>query len=31
VQEALPAAVRLQLTLPAGVLTRDVLLGGPGY
>jgi general secretion pathway protein J len=30
-QEALPSGVRLQLTLPAGLLTRDVLLSGPGY
>ena len=31
VQEALPTGVRLQLALPAGLLTRDVLLAGQGY
>ncbi len=30
-QDALPTGVRLQLGLPAGVLTRDVLLNGQGY
>lgn len=30
-QEALPTGVRVQLALPAGLLTRDVLLAGQGY
>jgi general secretion pathway protein J len=30
-QEALPSGVRLQLALPSGTLTRDIMLSGPGY
>ncbi len=30
-QEALPSGVRLQLALPSGQLTRDIMLGGQGY
>ncbi len=29
--EALPSGVRLQITLPPGQLTRDVMLSGQGY
>ena len=29
--EQIPAGVRLLVTLPAGTLTRDVLMNGPGY